>query len=268
MRMAFLGPEGTFTHIAARKAFPKARLIPLEAIDEIFSAVERGKAEAGVVPIENSTEGSVNATLDLLLRTPLKVSGELKLPVVHHLLAKPGVKLAEVKAVIAHPQALAQCKEFLEKKLPGAERREASSTAKACQLLDRRSAAIASALAARIYGLRFLAKNIQDSPDNTTRFVVIAKSDSEKPSGKDKTSLVFSVEDKPGALLRALHVFADRGINLTKIESRPSREKSWEYVFFADFEGHRLEPKPADALRALEGVTTFVKILGSYKKAA
>ncbi|MEM4389597.1 MAG: prephenate dehydratase [Candidatus Micrarchaeia archaeon] len=267
MRVAFLGPPGTFTHIAAQKAFRKARLVPFEAIEEVFSKVEEGAVDAGVVPIENSTEGSVNITLDLLLKSPLKIAGELKLPIVHHLLAKRGVRLSEVKVVVAHPQALAQCREFLEKHLPRAERREASSTAKACQQLDRHSAAIGSALAAKIYGLSVLARGIQDSPDNTTRFIVIAKSDSERPSGKDKTSLVFSVEDRPGALLRALHVFADRGINLTKIESRPSKEKSWEYVFFADFEGHRLEPKPAEALRALEGVTTFVKILGSYRRA-
>jgi len=265
MRVAFLGPAGTFTHIAAQKAFPKAKLIPFEAIEEVFAAVEGGKADAGVVPIENSTEGSVNATLDLLLHTKLRIAGEIKLPIAHHLLAKPGVKLAGIKAVVAHPQALAQCREFLEKNLPNAERREASSTARACQLLDEESAAIASALAAKLYGLKFLARNIQDFTDNITRFIIISKKDSEKPTGRDKTSLVFSVEDRPGALLRALHVFADRGINLTKIESRPSRERSWEYVFFADFEGHRLDPTGADALRALEEVTTFVKVLGSYR---
>ncbi|MBI4399444.1 prephenate dehydratase [Candidatus Micrarchaeota archaeon] len=268
IRIGFLGPRGTFSDTAAQKIFGNSlELVPYSAIDDVFRAVEKEELEYGVVPIENSTEGSVNSTLDLLLTSNLMIAGETKLKVVHNLLVKQGVKLQDIKAVYAHQQALAQCKAFLAETLPKAEKKEVSSNAKACEILDNSSAAIASESASRIYNLQILKSNIQDNANNTTRFIVLSHNDS-KPTGNDKTSIVFSLKDKPGTLYNALSVFKDAGINLTKIESRPSKQKSWEYVFYVDFLGNRNEKKHAKALEELAKNSIFIKILGSYPRSS
>ncbi|MFH1285163.1 MAG: prephenate dehydratase [Candidatus Micrarchaeota archaeon] len=262
--VAFLGPQGTFSHICAKKFFGSSvSFLPFVSIEDVFKSVESGIADYGVVPIENSVEGSVNSTLDMLSTSSLRIRGEKKLPVQHNLLAKDGVKLEDIRIILSHPQALAQCRNYLARNLPRAERKETASTAHACELLNSTSAAIASELAARIFKLNILRRRIQDNSDCSTRFVLISKSDAE-PSGKDKTSLMFSVRHKPGTLFSILRIFSENSINLTKIESRPSKQRPWEYNFFVDFDGHKKDKKCAKALKEVEKHTTFFKILGSY----
>ncbi len=265
MKIVFLGPNGTFCHEAAEKIVGRqSELEPLATIEDVFEAVAKGNAEAGVVPIENSIEGSVNSTLDCLASSKLKIVKEFKLEVRQNLLALPGVELKNVKKAVSHPQALGQCRKFL-KKL-GAELVEASSTAKACQSLDAESAAVASKLAAKTYGLSVLKEGIQDHAENATRFVLVSKKKSEC-GGKCKTSIIFSVKHAPGTLYEALKAFAEQKISLTRIESRPSREKKWEYLFFIDFEGSENDERTKKALKQLEKNARFVKILGSYTEA-
>ncbi|MEM3571925.1 MAG: prephenate dehydratase, partial [Candidatus Bathyarchaeia archaeon] len=214
------------------------------------------------------TEGSISLTLDLLLNYDIKVYGEVEQKATHNLIAKAGTKLEKIKLVISHSQALAQCRNFLEENLPKVRIKEVSSTSAAVKTLKRlkNAAAIGSELAAKIYGYEILAKGIEDNPENYTRFFVLSRKDRE-PSGNDKTSIIFSVEHIPGALFKALEPFAKRKINLTKIESRPTRKKPWDYVFFVDFEGHKDEIKCKEALEELKSVCSFIKILGSYPKA-
>lgn len=268
MRIAFLGPEGTYTHDAALKQFGHSvATAPLSAIDEVFRDVEAGMAHYGVVPIENSTEGVVNYTLDMFMNSPLQICGEVELRIHHCLLSK--VKdLAGVKRIHAHPQALAQCREWLDEHCNQAERIAVSSNARAAQLASLADdeagvAAIASVTAAEIYGLDVLVCNIEDEPDNTTRFLVIGHA-SPPASGKDKTSLLLSISNRPGGLVRLLKPLSDAGISMTKIESRPSRRGMWEYVFFVDIEGHKDTPKVAAALQALDVEAAMLKVLGSY----
>ncbi|MBI5158891.1 prephenate dehydratase [Candidatus Micrarchaeota archaeon] len=266
MNIAFLGPKGTFCHEAAEKlAGSASELEPFASIEDVFEAVENESVDAGVVPIENSVEGSVNSTLDCLASTNVKIIRELKLAVKQNLLALPGVELKSVRRIVSHPQALAQCRKFL--KTIKAEHAEASSTAKACQTLDDESAAIASKLSAKIYGLTVLKEGVQDYAENATRFVLLSKKN-ESPTGKKcKTSIIFSVKHAPGALHEALKAFAVQEINLTKIESRPSRQKKWEYYFYVDFEGNCESEKAKKALKELEKHAKFVKTLGSYNEA-
>lgn len=265
MRIAFLGPKGTFCHEAAEKlAGSNAELEPFSSIEDVFEAVGDNSVDAGVVPIENSVEGSVNSTLDCLASENVKIVKELKLAVKQNLLALPGVELKSVRRIVSHPQALAQCRKFL--KTMKAERAEASSTAKACQSLDEESAAIASKLSAEIYGLIVLKEGVQDYAGNATRFVLLSKKKSECKA-KCKTSIIFSVKHAPGALHEALKAFATQEINLTKIESRPSRQKKWEYRFYVDFEGSEENLKAKKALKELEKHAKFVKTLGSYSEA-
>jgi len=268
MHIAFLGPEGTFTQAAALKHFGHSvRTVPLGAIDEVFREVESGAAHFGVVPIENSTEGVVNHTLDMFASSPLKICGEVELRIHHHLLGK-GKGRKGRKKVVSHSQSLAQCREWLDANLPRVERVAVASNAEAARLAaaDKQLLAIAGSSAAELYGLNIVAENIEDEPDNTTRFLVIGRLDASS-SGSDKTSLLVSGQNRSGSLASLLAPLARNGINMTRIESRPSRRGLWEYVFFMDIDGHIEEPKVRAALDELEREAAFVKWLGSYPKA-
>src|SRR3984885_8107632 len=237
LKVAFLGPEGTFTQAAVLKHFGSSvRALPLPAIDEVFHEVEGGVADFGVVPIENSSEGTVNHTLDMFLASSLKICGEVELRIHHHLMGRMST-LADVRRVCAHPQALAQCRGWLDEHLPDAERIAESSNAEGARRArdERGTAAIASRAAAEIYGLTLLADEIEDRPDNTTRFLVIGRKLFGR-SGADRTTLLVSASDTDdaGALFRLLEPFAEHRINMTRIESRPSRKRKWDYVFFID----------------------------------
>ena len=265
MRIAFLGPEGTFTQDAALKHFGHAvSTVPHAAIDEIFRDVESGLSNYGVVPVENSTEGVVNHTLDMFLNSPLKICGEVELRI-HHCLLTRVADTSKITKVYGHQQALAQCREWLDAELKNIPRIAVSSNAKAASLAfeETGAAAIASATAADIYSLEVLAANIEDEPDNTTRFLIIGRK-SPGVSGKDKTSLLLSTSNRPGALARLLLPLAEAGISMTRIESRPSRRGMWDYVFFVDIEGHAVDGKVATALDILRKEAAMLKVLGSY----
>ncbi len=267
LKVAFLGPEATFTHQAGVKRFGlSAQFMPQTSLAKVFQEVSLGKANYGVVPIENSTEGIVSYTLDLFVEFPLKICGELKLPIVHNLLSN-AKSLKEVKKVYSHPQALAQCRSWLDSNLPGVRIIEASSTAKAAEIAvtEKNAAAIASEYAAGHYQLEILAKHIEDLNNNFTRFVVIGKNDCGS-TGHDKTSVMFSAKDEVGILHRLLSPIAKEKINLTKIESRPLKGRAWEYIFFVDMDGHRESPKVKRALDQMAKGCAFIKILGSYPK--
>ncbi len=268
LRIGYLGPEGTFTQAAALKQFGHSvQTVPLAAIDEVFREVEAGGTDYGVVPVENSTEGVVNHTLDMFLRSSLKICGDVELRIHHHLLSREA-DLASIKRVYSHQQSLAQCREWLNAKLPMAERIAVSSNAEAARCASREagSAAIASETAAEIYELRSLVRNIEDNPCNTTRFLVIGKQQV-PPSGRDKTSLLISARNEPGALHRLLEPIARNGLSMTRIESRPSRLGAWDYVFFVDIEGHAEDPQVAAALQELQANAAMFKSLGSYPQA-
>jgi chorismate mutase/prephenate dehydratase len=269
LKVGYLGPKATFTHQAALEHFGiSAKYIPLPTIKDVFEEVERGNIDYGVVPVENTIEGVVNYTLDMFLEMPgVKIVGEIIIPVSQHLLSLAG-DIAEIKKVYSHPHALAQARNWLNKHLPWAQRIEVESTAKAAELAleDETAAAIASEAAAMVYNLNILARNIQENLNNFTRFLVIGKKNL-KMTGKDKTSLLFAVKDEAGALYKALEPFYKYGVNLTKIESRPSKEKSWDYVFFVDLEGHLEEEKVKRALNELKERTKMVRVLGSYPSA-
>jgi chorismate mutase/prephenate dehydratase len=267
-RVAYLGPEGTFTHNAALKHFGRAietRALP--SIEEVFREVEADAAAYGVVPVENSTEGVVDHTLDMFLHSSLQICGEIELRIHQQLMGKMAA-LNEVRRLYAHPQSLAQCHNWLEAHLPGIERQGVSSNAEGARraALEAGAAAIAAEQAAQIYHLNILAANIEDDPDNTTRFLVIGKQ-AVPPSGQDKTSLLLATANRPGALHRLLQPFAGHAISLTRIESRPSRRGLWNYVFFVDIEGHAQDAKVAQALSELEADGALVKILGAYPRA-
>ncbi|QBQ54856.1 prephenate dehydratase [Nitrosococcus wardiae] len=268
LMIAYLGPEGTFTEAAALKHFGHSvKTRPLIAIDEIFREVEAGTAHYGVVPVENSTEGAVTHTLDQFLISPLQICGEVELRIHHHLLSR-NKALTEVSRLYAHQQTLAQCREWLDAHLAGCERIPVGSNAEAARRAGNESgcAAIASDRAREIYGLQALATNIEDEPGNTTRFLVIG-SQAVVPSGNDKTSLLLSGPNRSGLLYDLLRPLADNEISMTRLESRPSRRKLWEYVFFIDVEGHMEDPKVATALATLKDQASFLKLLGSYPRA-
>jgi len=266
LKVVYFGPPATFTHLAAIKNFGHSvELIPARNIKEIFARVEKKQADYGVVPVENSTEGIVSHTLDMFLDSELKICAEIILEISHHLLGRG--KLKNVKKIYSHPQAIAQCRLWLEEHLPDVKISETESTAKAAQLASQEedAAAIASEVAAGLYGLRILEAHIEDSPHNYTRFLVIGR-DYAEPSGQDKTSILFSIKDRVGALYDMLAPFRAHGINLTKIESRPTKRKAWEYVFFVDFIGHKDDEPVKKALSELEERCFFLKILGSYPR--
>jgi chorismate mutase/prephenate dehydratase len=267
LTVAYLGPEGTYTQAAVYKHFGHfVTARPLTAIDEIFREVEAGNADYGVVPVENSTEGVVSHTLDLFVGSTLKVCGEVALPVHHHLLSQASTPDA-VKRVYGHAQSLAQCRKWLDGKLPNVVRVAVVSNAEGARLAaaEPDAAAIAGKAAAELYGLATLAANIEDEPDNTTRFLVIGRQ-SVPPTGCDMTSLLLSVHNRPGALHDLLTPFAEAGVNLTRIESRPSRRAKWDYNFFVDIEGHVDDARVQAVLERIQAEVPFFKVLGSYPR--
>ena len=270
VKVAFQGERGAYSESAVYTYFgDEAEVKPCRDLTEVFESVDKQEVPVGVVPVENSLEGSVNQTYDLFLTHNLKVSGEVIIRISHCLIANPSTSLEAVKTVYSHPQALAQCRSFLERL--GSDLIPTYDTAGSVKILKEKglknAAAVASEKAAEIYGMKILAREIEDTPTNYTRFFVISKNDSPK-TGKDKTSIIFAATHTPGSLYHALSEFAKRNINLTKIESRPTKQKAWEYNFYLDFEGHRTEENCVAALNALEKSGAFLKILGSYPKAA
>ena len=265
LKVAYLGPESTFTHEAARRAFgASVGLEPEATVADVFSRVERGEAEHGVVPVENSMEGAVTHTLDELMGSPLRICGEVYLPISQSLLSREG-SLEEIRKVYSHPMALAQAGAWLRRELGHATLAEADSTAEAARLASEEggAAAVGSALAAERYGLRVLARDVQDARTNATRFIVLGRSWA-GPTGRDKTSVVFSFKNRPGGLRDALSAFAEEEIDIKRIESRPSRRRAWTYVFFADFEGHPEDERVKRALQKLEEHTTYLTLIGAY----
>jgi chorismate mutase/prephenate dehydratase len=265
LRVAYLGPEGTFSQLAARKLFGlQARYRECATIEAVFEAVSSRDATYGVVPFENSTEGAVSMTSDALLEGDLHIRQEYVLPISHCLLSR-APSLSAIQTVYSHPQALAQCRLWIAKHLPRAQVVQTSSTAAAAREAhsDERAAAIGADIASEIHDVPILRSGIQDRPENATRFVVLAHEDA-PPSGKDRTTIAFGVADKKGALRRVLSELEEAGVNLTRIESRPSRRKAWHYVFLVDVEGHRKDPTLARALRNTKRHVDFVKVVGSY----
>jgi chorismate mutase/prephenate dehydratase len=265
--VAYLGPEASFCYLAAQSHFGTSALYHSQTkVSEVFDEVERGRISWGVVPVENSLEGPVKATLDRLIATPLNVRAEIFFRVSHCLIS-PCAKMEEIKRVYSHPQALAQCQVWLRKNLPNAPLNEVGSTVAAAEhvLKDQEGAAIGSYVAAATYGLTIIAEGIEDSPSNTTRFFVIGRGES-TATGTDKTSILFATPHVPGALYQALGPFAREGVNLTRIESYPMRERIGNYLFFVDCAGHKDESKTKKCLADVEGAATLFKVLGSYPK--
>jgi chorismate mutase / prephenate dehydratase len=270
LKVAFLGPEGTFTQTAVLGHFGHSvRALPLASIDEVFHEVEAANADFGVVPIENSTEGTVNHTLDRFLLSPLKICGEVELRIHHNLMGLMN-SLGRIVRICSHPQSLAQCRAWLDEHLPNVEQVPVSSNAEGARRArdEKGTAAIAGQTAAEVYGLKVLAAEIEDRSDNTTRFLVLGRK-LFSPSGEDRTTLLVSVShtDAPGALSRLLEPLARYRISMTRIESRPSHRRKWDYVFFIDFEGHADEPHVAKALAELKKRSSLFRVLGSYPRA-
>lgn len=268
--VSFQGEHGAYSEQAAQSFFGASVIArPSSTLKQVFKMVEDGSADYGVVPAENSIEGSVNQTYDLLLQSPLKIDGEVKIRVSHCLMALPGVQIGDIRIVYSHPQALAQCSAFLERLsvLPEPTYDTAGSAKLIKEKNIRDAAAIASERAGTLYALQILSRHIEDFPENFTRFFVIGRGEISR-TGKDKTSIVFGTKHVPGSLYKALSELAKRGINLTKIESRPIRGTPWEYHFFVDIEGHKTDPACSEALKALAQSATFLRLLGSYPQAA
>ncbi len=265
LHVAYLGPAGTFSELAMLKQFGTGVAgEPCASIDEVFRLAEAGTVDFAVVPVENSTEGAVSRSLDLLLQTRLRILAEVSVPVRHHLLTQSG-SFDGIKRVCAHAQALGQCVEWLNQHLPNIERMAVSSNAEGARLasLDPAVAAIAGENAATLYGLQQAASHIQDDPQNRTRFVVLGRQDTQ-PCGRDKTSLILSVNNTAGAVYHMLQPLAQHGVSMTRFESRPAKMGAWEYYFYVDVEGHERDEKTAPALAALRSVCAFYKSLGSY----
>ena len=267
-KAAFQGERGAFSEDATLTFFGDVETVGCKSFDEVFEAILENKVDFGIVPVENSQAGSINETYDLLLSYPLAIFGEINMRINHCLVALPGTRLTEIKVIYSHPQALAQCQEFLNKLkvevIPGY-----NTAGSAKRIKDegiRSHAAIASRRAAQIYSLEIVAADIETNPNNYTKFFVISKKKA-KPASNNKTSLVFSTKNMPGALYSILGSFATRNINLSKLESRPRREKPWEYFFYVDFEGHEDDEICHEALSELKEKTAFIKILGSYPRA-
>jgi len=264
LTVTYLGPRATFTHLAALQKFGGSTgYVPARTISDVFIGVQKGHADYGVVPIENSTEGIVSHTLDMFMESDLTIFSEIMLEVSENLMSKS--PLSEIQKVYSHPQALGQCRRWLEANMPHAELIATSSTAQAAELAEKdpMAAAIANELAAEIYHLDLLVRRIEDSPNNYTRFLVIGHSTAGR-SGRDKTSIMFSIKHRVGALFEVLKTFAAHQMNLTRIESRPSRQRAWEYVFFVDLEGHIEDSHVAEALEEAATNCIFLKTLGSY----
>lgn len=277
MKIAFLGPEGTFTQAAALKHFGHSvKTIPFSSIDEVFREVDADACNYGVVPVENSTEGVISHTLDMLIESPLKICGEVSLRI-HQYLMSQKQSLAEITKVYSHQQSLAQCREWLDSRLPGIDRVPVNSNAEAARLasIEDGAAAIASSAAAEIYTLNLLAEKIEDEPDNTTRFIILGKqevnaspaSGDEKSLALDKTSIMVTSANESGALHNLLKPIAENGLSMTRIESRPSRRGLWQYLFFIDIDGHISHSAVARAIAEMQQQASIMKILGSYPKA-
>lgn len=265
-RIAYLGPPGTFSQEAALRQFgDDCELLDCRAIDEVFAAVESGKATHGVAPVENSTEGAVNNTQDCLIDSPVRIVAEQVVVIEHHLLARKGIETSAVACIASHPQSLAQCRKWLRTHMPDVPLRECASNGQAAQMAaeDPAVAAIAGNMARGIHDLQALEESIQDQVGNRTRFAVLGR-ERTAPSGRDKTSILVYAENRPGALFRVLEPFENLRIGLSRLESRPSRDEKWEYVFFMDFEGHQRDEKVEELFRRLSVCTDAVKILGSY----
>lgn len=262
--IAYLGPEATFTHQAALQRFgTSVSYLPLKTIADVFAEVAKRRADYGVVPVENSTEGVVTHTLDMFMDSDLKIVAQIVMPISQCLLSR--APRARIRRLYIHPQSLAQCRDWLRKNLPDVEIIETASNARSAELAarEKNAAAVAGLLAAEKYGLPVLEHNVQDSADNATRFLVLGRQ-CPPPTGHDRTSLMFCIADKPGALHGAIAPFRRYRINMTKIESRPSKRKAWQYYFFVDCDGHAAEPKVARAIEELGRHCVFVKVLGSY----
>ena len=269
LKVAYLGPEGTFTQAAALKHFGHAVIsAPMAAIDEVFREVAAGAVNFGVVPVENSTEGAVNHTLDSFLEHDMVICGEVELRIHHHLLVGDTTKTDNITRIYSHAQSLAQCRKWLDSHYPNVERVAVSSNADAAKRVksEWNSAAIAGDMAASLYGLTKLCEKIEDRPDDSTRFLIIG-SQEVPPTGDDKTSIIVSMRNKPGALHELLVPFHNNGIDLTRIETRPSRSGKWTYVFFIDFVGHHRDPLIKDVLEKINQEAVALKVLGSYPKA-
>jgi len=265
LNISFLGPEGTFTHQAALRKFGnKCNFISAKTVEDIFKEVEKDRVDYGVVPIENSVEGVVTYTIDMFLESNLKITSEILLEIHHYLLSNES-SLKKIKKIYSHPQAFAQCRKWLLSNLENVELIETESTTNAVKKAKKmkNTGAIGSEIASSLYKLPVLAEKIEDFTENITRFLVIGN-DSPKMTGKDKTSIIFSIKDKVGALYDSLYPFKEKGINLTRLESRPSKKRAWDYVFFVDFIGHKDEDKVQSALEELEKNCVFLKVLGSY----
>lgn len=265
--VAYLGPPTTHTHLACLERFGSSiRSFPMESIQDVFEAVERKEVDYGVVPVENSTEGSVNRTLDLFIESELKICGEIMIRVSHNLLSQNGKREA-IHKIYSHPQALEQCRKWLRKNFPYIDVVETSSTAKAAQMAaeDPESAAIASSLAAHFYHLKVIESRIEDYLHNYTRFWILGQQIAGR-TGNDKTSILFSIPHTPGSLHGVLKLFSNKSINLTKIESRPVKDKPWEYIFFLDFEGHATDAPIHETLKEMKDNVLFMKFLGSYPR--
>jgi len=270
LSIVFLGPLGTYSEEAALKQFGKGRnAIVCGTIDEVFRTLEADNADYAIVPVENSTEGAVGLTLDLLLSSPVKICGEVTLPI-HHCLLSKQTDISKISHVFSHGQSLAQCHEWLNRSLPNVEREAVTSNAYAAQMIhdlvssdNTFAAAIASKRAAELFKLNVLAENIEDDPNNTTRFLVLGKQDV-AASGQDKTSLAISTKNKPGAMVDLLEPLSRHGVSMTKLESRPSKQGLWDYVFYIDIEGHQTDDKVEAALAELNDRASIVKVLGSY----
>ena len=267
LKIAYLGPEGSFTHLAAmEKLGSSMEFISSSDISEVFTAVEKNEVDLGVVPVENSSEGVVTYTLDILVESPLKIIDEIMLEITHYLVSREN-DIIRIKKIYSHPQALAQSRLWLRNNLSGVKIVEVDSTSEAARLssMEKGTGAITGKRAAEMYGLNILRAHIEDLAHNYTRFLVIGK-EGVKPTGRDKTSIIFSVKDRSGALYHCLAVFAKANINLTKIESRPSRKKAWDYIFFIDLEGHIDNPEVKRAFEQLEKICVYLKVLGSYPR--
>lgn len=269
LKIAYLGPEGTYTQTAALKHFGHSvSTAPMSSIPDVFAAVESGQTNYGLVPVENSTEGVISHTLDMFIDSSLRVCGEVEIPINHYLASK-SQDVSMIRHIYSHQQSFAQCRRWLDQNLPGVERIPVSSNAEAARLASSEddAAAICGLPAVDIFGLQICYENIEDLSDNTTRFVVIGKQDV-APSGNDKTSLLISTRNIPGALLGLLQPLADHGISMNKIESRPAQGYKWAYVFFIDIDGHQDDTNVINALNELKQQSALFKILGSYPKAS
>jgi len=268
LSVAYLGPQGTFSEMALTRQFgASVAAQPCASIDEVFKAAETGGAQFAVVPVENSTEGAVGRTLDLLLATPLKICAEVVLRVQQNLMARR-VAMKAIRRVYSHPQSLAQCRQWLSQHLPGAERIAVASNAEAARVAakEKGAAAIGPEIAAARYGLKLLARAIEDDPNNRTRFLVLGSREA-GPSGRDRTSLVMTAPNRPGAVHDLISPFAAHGVSMTRLESRPARTGQWEYFFYVDIEGHQQDANVAESLAEVRGKAPFVKVFGSYPAA-